>query len=47
MDASVIGADGVYRHRGPARVFTDEHDAIDAVKGRRCRPIRQGDVHVS
>ena len=34
MDASVIGADDVYRHRGPARVFTDEHDAIDAVKGQ-------------
>ncbi len=33
IDASVVDADGVYRHRGPARVFTDERDAIRAVKG--------------
>ena len=33
IDPSVIGADGVYRHRGPARVFTDEHDAIRGGKG--------------
>ena len=33
IDPSVIDADGVYRHRGPARVFTDERDAIQAVKG--------------
>jgi xylonate dehydratase len=33
IDPSVVGADQVYRHRGPARVFTDERDAIRAVKG--------------
>ncbi|MBC7895097.1 MAG: YjhG/YagF family D-xylonate dehydratase [Cytophagaceae bacterium] len=33
IDPSVIGADGMYRHVGPARVFTDEREAIRAVKG--------------
>ena len=46
IDPSVIGTDGVYRHRGPARVFTDEHDAIEAVKGTGGRPVREGDVIV-
>jgi putative YjhG/YagF family dehydratase len=46
IDSSVIDADGVYRHRGPARVFTDEHDAIQAVKGASPRPVREGDVIV-
>jgi putative YjhG/YagF family dehydratase len=46
IDPSVVGKDGVYRHRGPARVFTDERDAIAAVKGATDRPIREGDVIV-
>jgi putative YjhG/YagF family dehydratase len=46
IDPSVIDADGVYRHRGPARVFTDERDAIQAVKGTSTRPVREGDVIV-
>src|SRR5262249_14486899 len=47
IDSSVVGADGVYRHRGPARVFTDERDAIRAVKGTSARPpVREGDVIV-
>jgi dihydroxyacid dehydratase/phosphogluconate dehydratase len=46
IDRSILGADGVYRHRGPARVFTDEHAAIDAVKGTSGRPVREGDVIV-
>ena len=46
IDPSVIDADGVYRHRGPARVFTDERDAIHAVKGTSSRPVREGDVIV-
>ena len=33
IDPSVIGDDQVYRHRGPARVFVDEREAIRAVKG--------------
>jgi putative YjhG/YagF family dehydratase len=46
IDASVVGADQVYRHTGPARVFADERDAISAVKGNVERPIRAGDVIV-
>ncbi len=30
--ASAVGDDGVYRHRGPARVFVSERDAVAAVK---------------
>jgi putative YjhG/YagF family dehydratase len=46
IDPSVIDSDGVYRHRGPARVFTDERAAIEAVKGTSGRPVREGDVIV-
>jgi dihydroxyacid dehydratase/phosphogluconate dehydratase len=46
IDPSVVGKAGVYRHRGAARVFTDERDAIAAVKGTTERPIREGDVIV-
>jgi xylonate dehydratase len=46
IDPSVIDGDGVYRHRGPARVFTDEHDAIQAVKGVGGKSVREGDVIV-
>jgi dihydroxyacid dehydratase/phosphogluconate dehydratase len=46
LDPSVVGEDQVYRHRGPARVFVDERDAIRAVKGATERPIRAGDVIV-
>ncbi len=43
IDPSVVGADGVYRLRGPARVFTREPDAIAAVKSGA---VRAGDVLV-
>jgi xylonate dehydratase len=33
IDPSVVGADGVYRKVGPARVFTSERDATAAIKG--------------
>jgi putative YjhG/YagF family dehydratase len=46
IDPSVVDADGVYRHRGPARVFTDEREAMEAVKGGTERPVRAGDVLV-
>ena len=39
----VIGADGVYLHEGPARVFTTEARAIAALKAGRLKP---GDVMV-
>jgi putative YjhG/YagF family dehydratase len=43
IDPSLIGADGVFFHRGPARVFTAESDAIDAIRQGRIAP---GDVMV-
>jgi len=46
IDPSLVDDDGIFRHRGPARVFTDERDAIRAVKGETERPIRAGDVIV-
>jgi putative YjhG/YagF family dehydratase len=46
IDPSVIGDDEVYRHRGPARVFASERDAIAAIKGRGATPVRAGDVVV-
>ncbi|WP_413735795.1 YjhG/YagF family D-xylonate dehydratase [Sodalis sp. RH21] len=32
IDPAVVGADGVYRHTGKAKVFTAEADAIKAIK---------------
>lgn len=43
MDPSVIGPDGIYRHEGPARVFTTEQSAIAALKDGR---VQAGDVLV-
>ena len=43
IDPSVVGEDGVYRKRGPARVFTSEPAAIAAIKGGQ---IQSGDVLV-
>jgi putative YjhG/YagF family dehydratase len=39
----LIGADGVFLHEGPARVFTSENQAIAAIKAGTVRP---GDVMV-
>jgi dihydroxyacid dehydratase/phosphogluconate dehydratase len=44
IDPSVVGADGVYRKRGPARVFTSERGAIAAIKGQSERPVQPGDI---
>src|SRR5262249_60770067 len=46
IDPSVIGADGVYRKGGPARVFTSERAAIAAIKSRGPDRIQPGDVLV-
>lgn len=43
IDPSVVGADGVYRKTGPARVFTTEKAAMAAIKSGR---IHIGDVMV-
>lgn len=46
IDPSVVDADGIYRHTGPARVFTSERAAIAAIKGQNEKPIQPGDVIV-
>lgn len=47
IDPAVVDADGVYRHTGPARVFTRETDAVAAIKGLgEGEPVRAGDVLV-
>jgi putative YjhG/YagF family dehydratase len=43
IDATVVGADGVYRKVGPARVFITERAAIAAIKAGTIQP---GDVIV-
>jgi dihydroxyacid dehydratase/phosphogluconate dehydratase len=43
IDPSMIGEDGVYRHRGPAKVFVREKDVIKAIKNHE---IQAGDVVV-
>src|SRR5439155_1220500 len=46
IDPSVVDADGVYRKRGPARVFQTEHAVIEGIKGHGPHPIQQGDIIV-
>src|SRR3954462_12402231 len=43
IDPSVVGADGVYRKEGPARVFISEKDAIAAIKRGS---IQAGDIMI-
>ncbi|MGO8760349.1 MAG: YjhG/YagF family D-xylonate dehydratase [Terracidiphilus sp.] len=43
IDPSLAGADNVYRHTGPARVFVTEAAAIEAIKNGS---VAQGDVMV-
>ncbi len=43
LDSSVVGADGVYRKEGPARVFVSEKAAMQAIKEGR---IEAGDIVV-
>jgi len=46
IDPSVVGADGVYRHRGPVRFFASEAAAIAAIKGLTAPAVKAGDVVV-
>ena len=46
IDASVVDGDGVYRMRGPARVFLTEKAAIAAIKSTGPERIQPGDVLV-
>ncbi|WAH39310.1 YjhG/YagF family D-xylonate dehydratase [Alicyclobacillus dauci] len=43
IDPSVVDEDGVYRHTGPAKVFTTERQAMQAIKNGDVQP---GDVLV-
>ncbi len=43
IDPSVVDPDGVYRKEGPARVFTNEKAAMDAIKRNE---LRAGDILV-
>jgi xylonate dehydratase len=43
IDPSVVDPHGVYRMRGPARVFVTEYDAITAIKKQE---VKEGDVIV-
>ncbi|MFN2137593.1 MAG: YjhG/YagF family D-xylonate dehydratase [Candidatus Promineifilaceae bacterium] len=46
IDPAVVGEDNIYRHRGPARIFTSERAAMAAIKGQSGQPLRPGDVLV-
>lgn len=46
IDPSVVDNDEVYRHKGPARVFVSEKDAIAAIKGQIDKPLKAGDIIV-
>jgi putative YjhG/YagF family dehydratase len=46
IDPGVVDADGVYRKTGPARVFTSEHAAVQAIKGHGPDQVKPGDIIV-
>jgi xylonate dehydratase len=46
IDASLVGPDQVYRHRGQARVFASEKAAMRAIKGQSGQPVQPGEVIV-
>jgi putative YjhG/YagF family dehydratase len=46
IDPSVVGADGVYRKVGPARVFTSERAAVAAIKSNDANRVKAGDIVV-
>ena len=46
IDPAVVGEDGVYRHTGPARIFTSEKAAVAALKSEGADRVRPGDVLV-
>lgn len=46
IDPSVVGADGVYRMEGPAKVFTTERAAVAGIKSVGDLRVQPGDVLV-
>jgi putative YjhG/YagF family dehydratase len=46
IDPTMVNHNDLYRHRGSARVFVSERDAIEAVKGLTDKPLKPGEVVV-
>jgi putative YjhG/YagF family dehydratase len=46
IERSLLGPDGVYRHVGPAHVFTSERAAIAAIKGQGGQSVKPGEVMI-
>ena len=46
IDPELVDEDEIYRHIGPARVFTSERAAIAAIKGQGEQKVEAGDVLV-
>lgn len=46
IDRTLLDANGVYLHEGPARVFSSEQAAIEAIKSKGADAIQPGDVLV-
>ncbi len=46
IDPSLLDAEGVFRHEGPARIFGSEAEAIATIKSRGEDAIKQGEVVV-
>ena len=46
IDPTLIDEENGYRHQGPARIFTSERAAVEAIKGLSDRPLEPGNVLV-
>ena len=46
IDPTLVDDQNVYRQQGPARIFTSERAAVEAIKGLSDRPLKAGDVLV-
>jgi len=46
IDPKLLGADGVYRHTGPARIFTSERAAIASIKTQGPERLQAGTVMI-
>ena len=44
IDPTLVDDEGFYRHRGPARVFGSEKEAVKSIKGLGSRRIKSGDI---
>ncbi len=46
IDPTVVGADGIFRTKGPVKIFTTERAAITALKDSGPRGLKPGDIMV-